>query len=379
MPTPTAAELRPEPGTPVQEIETPAIVLDLDIFERNVDRYVAIAEEHDVNLRSHVKTHKVPALAHYQDRASGGGIVCQTISEVEVMAAAGLEDIYLSYQVVGERKLERLVRLADAIDRFATTVDAAANADPLGAVAAAHDTTVDVILEIDVGLGRTGVPLGEPAVELARRIADHEHLAFAGVMAYEAHVKGRAETEAEYERLCYEAIDDAADTVAMIEDVGIPVPELKVGGTATSPYSGRHPRATEINPGQYAFNDRGEMEARPWAVSNDDIALTVHSTVISDQVSGQIVADAGSKSVSMDTDRRPLVVGRPDLTYAGYSEEHAHIDAGDAEDPVPAVGDRLAFVPPHICPTINMHDVMIGVRDGVVSDVWAVQARGKVK
>ncbi len=379
MPTPTAAELRPEPGTPVDEIETPAIVLDLDVFERNVDRYVRIADELDVSLRSHVKTHKVPALAHYQDRASGGGIVCQTISEVEVMAAAGLEDIYLSYQVVGERKLERLVRLAESINQFATTVDAAANADPLGAAAAAYDTTVDVILEVDVGLGRTGVPLGEPAVELARRIADHDHLAFAGVMAYEAHVKGQASTEDEYEQLCYEAIEQAANTVAQIEDVGIPVPELKVGGTATSPYSGRHPRATEINPGQYAFNDCGELAARPWAVSVEDIALTVHSTVISDQVNDQIVADAGSKSVSMDTDRQPLVIDHPDLTYAGYSEEHAHIDTSAAEGPVPSVGDRLAFVPPHICPTINMHDVMVGVRDGVVTDIWAVQARGKVK
>ena len=379
MPTPTPSETKPDLGTPVSDVETPAVLIDLDVMDRNIDRYVSIADENDVRLRSHAKTHKVPAIAHRQhERSNGGGILCQKLSEAEVMAASGLDDIYLSYQVVGEQKLERLVRLSETVDQFATTVDGVGNVEPLQAAAKRHDATVHVVLEVDVGLGRTGVALGEPAVSLAKTIPAMPNLAFDGIMAYEAHVKADAETEDDYERLCHEAREETEATVDLIEDAGVPVREVKVGGTATSPYSSRHPVATEINPGQYAFNDVGEIEARPWAVGKEHCALTVLSTVISTQVDDQVVVDAGSKSLSMDTDRMPLPKHRDDLTYAGYSEEHGHIDTSESEDSF-EVGDRLAFIAPHVCPTINLHDTIVGVREGTVEEVWNVQARGKVK
>jgi D-serine deaminase-like pyridoxal phosphate-dependent protein len=379
MSTPTPSETKPDLYAPVSEIETPAVLVDLDVMEANVDRYAAMAADNGVRLRSHAKTHKVPELAHRQhERSDGGGILCQKLGEAEVMAASGLDDIYLSYQVVGDRKLDRLVRLSETADEFATTVDGLGNVDPLQAAAARRDATVGAILEVDVGLGRTGVAPGEPAVELAEEIAERPNLAFEGIMAYEAHVKGAAETEADYERLCHEAMETAARTVDLIEDAGVPVDEVKVGGTATSPYSSRHPVATEINPGQYAFNDVGEIEARPWAVEKVDCALTVLSTVVSTQVDDQVIVDAGSKSLSMDTDRLPLPKRRDDLAYAGYSEEHGHVDTSECGIDL-EVGDRLEFVAPHVCPTINLHDTLVGVRDGVVEAVWSVQARGKVK
>lgn len=379
MPTPTPSESKPELYSPIGDLETPALLVDVDVMERNIDRYASMAEDNGVRLRSHAKTHKIPDIAHRQHTQSdGGGIVCQKLSEAEVMAASGLEDIYLSYQVVGDRKLDRLVHLSETVDRFATTVDGVGNIDPLAAAAKRHDTSVRVILEIDIGLGRTGVEPGEPALQLADRIVDHPHLEFAGVMAYEAHVKWEAESEAEYETLCHEAMEETARTVRMIEDEGIPVDEVKVGGTATSPYSSRHPVVTEINPGQYAFNDVGEIEARQWAVGKEDCALTVLSTVISTQVDDQIVVDAGSKSLSMDTDRVPLSKHRDDLTYAGYSEEHGHIDTSDCEASF-EVGDRIEFIAPHVCPTINLHDTLVDVRDGRVEEIWNIQARGKVR
>lgn len=379
MPTPTASETKPDLYTAVSDLETPAVLVDLDVMDDNIDRYASIAEENDVRLRSHAKTHKVPDIAHRQhERSNGGGILCQTLSEAEVMAASGLDDVYLSYQVVGDRKLDRLVHLSETVDEFATTVDGLGNVDPLQTAAARHDSTVGVILEVDVGLGRTGVAPGEPAAELAGAITARPNLALDGIMAYEAHVKSAAETEADYERLCHGAMEEVARTVDLIEDAGVPVGEVKVGGTATSPYSSRHPVATEINPGQYAFNDVGEIEARPWAVGKEDCALTVLSTVISTQVDDQVVVDAGSKSLSMDTDWMPLPKRRDDLAYAGYSEEHGHVDVSEC-DAAFEVGDRIEFVAPHVCPTINLHDTLVGVRDGVVEEVWNVQARGKVR
>lgn len=378
MPTPSPSETKPDLYTTVSDLETPVALVDLDVMDENIDRYVSIAEENDVTLRSHAKTHKVPAIAHRQHERSRGGILCQKLSEAEVMAASGLEDIYLSYQVVGDRKLDRLVRLSETVREFATTVDGLGNIEPLQASAQRRDATIGVILEIDIGLGRTGVAPGEPAAELAEAIAARPNLSFDGIMAYEAHVKSAAETEEDYERLCREAMEETARTVDLIENAGVPVREVKVGGTATSPYSSRHPVVTEINPGQYAFNDVGEIEARPWAVGRDDCALTVLSTVISTQVGDQVVVDAGSKSLSMDTDRMPLPKHRDDLAYAGYSEEHGHIDVSECDVSF-EVGDHIEFVAPHVCPTINLHDTLVGVRDGVVEEVWNVQARGKIR
>lgn len=377
MPTPTPSDAVPDLYTPVSELETPALLVDLDTMDRNVETYAKIAEENGVSLRSHAKTHKIPAIAHRQHERTGGGILCQKLGEAEVMAANGVDDIYLSYQVVGDRKLDRLIRLSESVDEFATTVDGPGNIHPLQAATSRRDATVHVLLEVDIGLGRTGVAPGAPAVELAELIAEQSNLAFDGIMAYEAHVKSEAETEADYERLCNDAMEETGATVDAIEDAGVPVGEVKVGGTATSPYSCRHPVVTEINPGQYAFNDVGEIEARPWAVGKADCALTVLSTVISTAVDGRMVVDAGSKSLSMDTDRMPLSRHCDDIAYVGYSEEHGHVDTSRSESSV-AVGDRFEFIAPHVCPTINLHDTLIGVSDGVVEAVWNVQARGKV-
>lgn len=378
MALPTSSDPTPDLHTPVSELETPVVVVDLDVMERNVERYASMAEDRGVSLRPHAKTHKVPDIAHRQTRRSGGGILCQTLSEVEVMALDGIDDVYLSYQTVGRRKLDRLTHLAGTLSSFATTVDGPGNVRPLQAAAARNGEAIHAVLEIDVGLGRTGVEPGEEAVEMATLVADQPDLVFDGVMAYEAHVKRAADSADDYQRLCDDVMDQVAATVDAIEDASVGVDEVKVGGTATSPYSSRHPVVTEINPGQYVFNDVSEIESRPWAVSREDCALTILSSVISTQVADRAVVDAGSKTISMDTSRQPMPRNRDDVTYEGYSEEHGHLDASEADDPL-AVGDRVEFIPPHICPTVNLHDTLVGVRDGVVEELWSVQARGKVR
>ncbi|MDL5363404.1 alanine racemase [Halalkalicoccus sp. NIPERK01] len=378
MPTPTATDTQPTLGTPIEAIETPALVVDLDAMDRNIEWYATFAEEHGVRLRSHVKTHKTPALAHKQHDRTNGGICCQTLSEAEVMASGGIDDIYLSYMVVGERKLNRLLYLADELSSFATTVDGRGNVDPLQSAAADYGTTIDVIMEIDIGLGRTGVPTREQAIELAAYISDQPNLSFRGLLAYEAHIKHEAESAADFERLCEQAMDDTAAIVAALEAHDIDVPEVKVGGTATSLYSGTHPVVTEINPGMYPFMDVGELELRPWEVSFGDCAATVLSTVISVPDSGRAVIDAGSKSLGMDKPQQPVVKDRDGVTYVASSEEHGWLDTSDRDEPL-TVGDRVSLVVPHVCTTVNLYDTIVGVREGRVTAVWNVQARGKVK
>lgn len=378
MPVPTLEDRRPEPGDAKEDIETPALVVDVDVMERNIREYADWADDHDVRLRSHAKTHKIPEIAHLQNRLTGGGgILCQTLSEVEVMAHHGLDDIYLSYMVVGEEKCDRYVRLSESVDDLATTVDGPGNVDPLQAAAARHDATVDVVLEIDTGLGRVGVPQGQPAVDFARYVAAQPNLNVSGVMAYDAQIKSQADGDrAELDRLATAVMDETRETVEAIEDAGVPVPEVKTGGTVTSKFSGKHPVVDEINPGMYPFNDAREMYYRPWDVGKDDVALTVLTSAISAPTDDRVVFDAGSKSISLETDTDPVPKRRDDLRYVRASEEHGWVDASEADGV--AVGDRVEFIPPHVCPTVNLHDTVVGVRDDRVTEVWDVVARGKV-
>jgi D-serine deaminase-like pyridoxal phosphate-dependent protein len=379
MPVTSLTDQNPEIGDPIEAIETPALLVDLDVMERNIREYAEWADNHDVTLRSHAKTHKTPDIAHLQNEITGGGILCQTLSEAEVMAYSGIEDIYLSYMVIERSKCDRLVHLSEKIDEFATTVDGVGNTDPIQAAASRRDTVVDVVLEIDTGLNRVGVSQGKPSVELAEYIVDQPNLELTGVMAYDAQIKSQADGDREeLERLASEVMDETEKTVEMIEDAGIPVREVKTGGTVTSKFSGKHPVVDEINPGMYPFNDAREMYYRPWDVGKDDTALSVLTSAISAPTNDRAIFNAGSKSISLETDTAPVPKHRDGLQYYNASEEHGWVDTSDADESV-EVGDRVEFIPPHVCPTINLHDTMIGVRDGSVCEIWDVSARGKVK
>jgi D-serine deaminase-like pyridoxal phosphate-dependent protein len=374
----TTDEMGPSLYEPVEELETPVLLADIDGMERNIEEYAAVADDHDVALRSHVKTHKNAELAAREVELTGGhGICCQTLGEVETMARNGIDDVYLSYQVVGEQKLDRLCWLDGKLDALATTVDSVATVDMLQEAAAKHDRTLHAILEIDMGLHRTGIDPNN-AAELARHVQSAENLAFDGILAYDSHVKSMSETEAEFEEHCWDAMELAAEVVTAIEAAGVPVEEVKVGGTATSRYSAEHPVVTEINPGMYPFNDVGELHLRPWEVSKEDCTATVVTTVISVPDEDRLVVDGGSKTFSLDKPEMPVPKNRDDVAYANASEEHGWIDTSESDESF-EVGDRLEFIVPHVCTTINLHDLIVGVRDGRVEELWEVQARGKVR
>jgi D-serine deaminase-like pyridoxal phosphate-dependent protein len=296
------------------------------------------------------------------------------------MAANGIEDIYLSYMVVTRRKLDRLVRLAESLRYFATTVDGEANARPLQRAAESRGTEVDVVLEVNLGLDRVGVEPDDAAVSLAEYIDEQSHLRLAGVMGYEGHIgygPDSARTAEEYTRRCDAAMDTLQGTVSRIEAAGIDVEEVMAGSTATTRYSGRHPAVTEVHPGMYLFNDANLVECTP-DVTKRDCAATVVTTVISKPSADRAIVDGGSKTFSLDLDRMPVPKHRDDVRYYNASEEHGWIDTSAAETPV-SIGDRVEFVVPHVCTTINLHDRLIGLRNGRVETVWDVQARGKVQ
>lgn len=378
MPLRIPSDSQPNLYESVDDIETPAVLVDLDAMDQNIEDYASFASDHDVRLRSHIKTHKIPDLAHIQNnRSNGGGVVCQTLGEVEVMAQNGINDIYLSYQVVSTSKLDRLVLLSEKVDSFATTVDGPGNIDPLQAAAERHDSVVTAVLEIDLGYGRTGVEPGDDAVEMAQYIKEAQNLEFGGVMCFEAHVKAESDSRSDLEEKCKSAMDEVAESVKSIEEAGVNVPEVKVGGTATSKFSGKHSVVTEINPGMYLFNDTGELSIRSFELDKSDCALSVLSTVISKPSPDRAVVDAGSKSISLDVDRMPIPKHRDDLSYVRASEEHGWLSLEDDTDV--EVGDQIEFIIPHVCTTVNLHDIIVGHRNRCIETIWEVQGRGKVR
>jgi D-serine deaminase-like pyridoxal phosphate-dependent protein len=377
MALPTFPEMRPELGQPVEDLDTPIVVGDLDVLERNLETYRKIAEENDVSVRSHTKAHKIPSIARLQEETLGGGVLCQKLSEAEVMARNGIEDILLVCPVVSEAKLNRLFWVDAHTKHFATMIDCPGNITPLQKAAAARDTTVNVVLELDVGLGRMGALPGEDAVETARFIAEQPNLHLMGLLGHDAHVTLASETEAEYEAGCREVATDMERTVDMLDDAGIEVDVVTSGCSATARFIAPHDTVTELDPGRYVFNDASLLESRV-DIDLADCGMTVLTTVISRPTADRAIVDAGSKTISYSGSPNPVPKNRNDISFEGKSSEHGSIDVSEAETNV-EVGDRLEFVVPNLYGAVNLQDTIPGVRDGRVEEVWHVEARGKDK
>ena len=375
MTNPTFATLRPELGQPVDELETPIVVADLDALERNIERFRQLERPHDVVVRSHTKAHKAPAIARRQAAALSGGVLCQKLSEAEVMARYGVEDVVLVCPVVTAPKLRRLCWVADHVDHFATLVDGRDNVDPLQAAAAEHGTPVNAVVEVDVGVRRMGVEPGDAAADLATYVDEQPDLAFDGLLGHDGHVPVLAEDESGIVEGCARIADALERSVEAIEAAGLDVPRVISGATATAPYMANHDVVTELDPGRYVLNDADLLANSP-GVEIGDCGARFHTTVIARPTEDRAIVDAGSKTISYVDGPDPVPVGRDDVSFFRKSSEHGFVDVGDAAEPV-EVGDRLEFVVPNLWAVANIHDVLPGVRDGVVEEVWHVEARGK--
>jgi D-serine deaminase-like pyridoxal phosphate-dependent protein len=370
--------LQPPPATPgmrEQEIDTPALVIDLDAFEYNLDTMAALLAPTGVKLRAHAKTHKSPVIAKLQmDRGAVGNCV-QKVAEAEILAWGGIPDILVSNEVVGPAKLSRLCALS-RITKIAVCADDAGQVAAIEAAAADAAIRMTVLVEIDVGAGRCGVQPGPDAVALAQRIAASKHLIFGGLQAYHGSAQHKR-TPAERCALIGGAVDASRRTVEQLRQQGLDCAIVGGAGTGTFQIEAASGVYTEMQAGSYVFMDADyarNLDDSGAPVSTFRHALFVLSSVMSQAQIGIAVLDAGHKAVAVDSGL-PTVWQRPDIRYTSASDEHGKLQYG-SETAAPKPGEKLRLIPGHCDPTVDRFDWYVGVRNGRVECLWPVAARG---
>ncbi|HXE26044.1 MAG TPA: alanine racemase [Roseiarcus sp.] len=351
----------------VQDLDTPCAVVDLDVMENNLRRAQAYLDRHRLNLRPHIKTHKIPEFAHLQIRLGAKGVNCQKLGEAEVMADAGVTDILLTYNIIGQQKLDRLVALAHRAD-MKVVADSAETVEGLSAAMSRAGLTLPVLVECDTGAHRCGVTTPAEAAALAQAIDRAKGLAFRGLMTYPAK-RSMAKTNA----WLTEAMD-------LCKRAGLSVEVVSSGGTPDLYSAHEVTAATEHRPGTYVYSDRSLVEIfgfGTWA----DCALKVQARVVSHAALDRCVIDAGSKSLSSDLlglQGYGHIVEHPDWEIAGLSEEHGHVSVAEGAGR-PKVGELVSVIPNHVCVVTNLHDRIYAARQGRVENFYAVAARGKTQ
>jgi len=361
-------------GTPLEEIDTPALVIELDAFERNLQTLARAVEGRGVRVRAHAKTHKCAQIALRQIAAGAVGVCCQKVSEAEAMVEGGVADVLVSNEIVGARKLERLAALARRA-RIGVCADDAGNVRALSGAAQRAGASLDVYVEVDVGARRCGVAPGEAALALAREIAARPGLRFAGLQAYHGpaqHLRSTAERRAAIAA----AAAAARQTRRLIESEGLACPTVTGAGSGTFMFEIESGAFDEIQPGSYVFMD-ADYARNEWAapLPRFEHALFVLATVMSRPSPERAVLDAGLKALAVDSGM-PLVWERPGLRYTRASDEHGVLEIETG--PPPALGERLLLVPGHCDPTVNLYDWYVGIRNNVAQEIWPIAARGAV-
>lgn len=355
----------------IQDLDTPALIVDLDIMERNLLRMAQYAAAHRLRLRPHTKTHKIPALGAQQIALGAVGLTVAKSTEAVVMVNSGTPDMLIAYPVLGAQKLERLRAVAKKT-KVTVSVDSVEVAQHLSDAG----LEVGVMAETDVGLGRVGVEPGAPLVDLAKAISRMPGLIFQGIAFYPGHIKS---TDAA-------GMAAIAKLGAMLESIradlthaGIEAPIFSGGSTPTMWHSHEVAVLNEIRPGTYIFNDRNT--ALTGACTVEDCAASILCTVVSTSVKDQFIIDGGSKTFSSDGSKDPghgWVIEHRDAVFSKMNEEHGYVTLTDANCKV-KIGERVRVIPNHICVAVNLHEKIYGVRGGEVEAVWPVDGRGKLQ
>lgn len=344
------------------DLETPAAIVELDRFERNLSRFQAYLTEHKLANRPHIKTHKIPEIARMQIAGGAAGITCQKIGEAEVMADGGITDIFIPYNIIGAAKLERLAALARRVT-VSVTADSAYTVNGLSEAMQRAGLELSTLIEFDTGAQRCGVQSPEQAAELARLITRSPGLRFGGLMTFPCNANTDPFVTA---------------TRELLKADGIAVERVTGGGTARMWHAHEHKTLTEYRSGMYIYGDRATL--LNGAMAADDIAFKVLCTVVSRPTAGRGIIDGGSKTFSSDLsglDGHGLILEYPEARFHSMSEEHGHVDFSACARK-PEIGERVTVIPNHCCPVSNLFNEIVGVRDGVVETQWSVAARGKL-
>ncbi len=344
------------------DLMTPVVVIDLDRMAANIARLQDYLDAHGIANRPHIKTHKVPAIARKQLAAGAVGITCQKVSEAEAMANAGLDDIFLPYNIVGVAKLDRLMALARRI-RLSVTADSAYTVQGYAEAAGRAGIELPVLVEFDTGAHRCGVQSPQEAAELAREVAEAPALSFGGLMTF----PHNAESD-EFVRA----------TRALLGPDGLEITCVSYGGTPAAWSAHERTEVTEYRAGTYVYGDRATL--RSGAMTLDQVALSVACTVVSRPTADRGILDGGSKTFSSDLsglEGHGLILEYPEARFYSMSEEHGHVDFSACEHK-PEIGERVTVIPNHCCPVSNLFDEVVAVRGGHIEAVWPVAARGTV-
>ncbi len=360
-------------GRPVAELDTPALLVDVDAMDRNIARIAAELRAAGVAWRPHAKGHKTPAIAHRQLAAGAIGVTCAKLGEAEVMAAAGVRDILVANQIVGPIKTRRLAALcASSGADVAVAADDPRNLRELGAAARERGVRPRVIVEVDTGMGRSGVAPGEATVALAREIAGCPDLRFAGVMGWEGHAVAIPDAT-ERRRAIERAVALLTGSANACREAGLPVEIVSCGGSGTYPVAARQPGVSEVQAGGATL---GDAFYRELGVAVEP-ALTLLTQVVSRPAPDRIVVDAGRKAID-PTLRRPVPLGLGEVRDVGFSAEHGTIRL-EAPAVAPQVGERLGWAVGYHDQAVHLHEALYVVREGLIVAVWPVLGRGRLQ
>ena len=362
----------------VAEIDTPALVVDLNILERNLACVAGYAKENGLRLRPHTKTHKSVRIGRQQLQSGAVGLTVAKVSEAEVMLGAEPPDLLVAFPIVGQAKQRRLTEVARRA-RVTVALDSKFAAQQLSGAAREAQVEIGVLAEMDAGLGRVGVAPGEPLLDLARCIQSLPNLRFEGITFYPGHIKSLDEGGLAALAKVSELI---GSVLADFHRAGIKVGIVSGGSTPTLFQSHLVEGLTEIRPGTYVFNDINTVSSG--ACGMEDCAASILATVVSIAKPGQMIIDGGSKTFSSDRPANPAdvtfghVVEAPAARFHKMNEEHGFVDITHAGRAF-SVGDRVHVIPNHICVAVNLHEKVYGIRGGEVEAVWTVDGRGKLQ
>jgi 3-hydroxy-D-aspartate aldolase len=366
------------PGMDESDIQTPALILDLDALERNIVKMGDYAKAHGMRHRVHGKMHKSVDVARLQEKLGGAvGVCCQKVSEAEVFVRGGIKDVLVSNQVRDPHKIDRLAQLPKLGSRIIVCVDDVENVADLSAAAQKHGTELEVFVEIDCGAGRCGVTTTQDVVAIAKAVDAADGLKFSGIQAYQGAMQHMDKYEDRKAKLDV-AIDMVESAVKGLESAGLKPELVSGGGTGSYYFESNSGVYNELQCGSYAFMDADygrilDAEGKRIDQGEWENALFILTSVMSHAKADKAIVDAGLKAQSVDSGL-PFIFGRDDVEYLKCSDEHGVV--GDP-DGVLQVNDKLRLVPGHCDPTCNVHDWYVGVRGGKVETLWPVSARGK--
>lgn len=354
-----------ESGSPITSLSTPIAVIDEDIMAQNIARVQMYMDKVGLAFRPHIKTHKIPSIAHAQIEAGAKGINCQKISEAEVFADAGFDDILITFNIMGAEKLIHLIALNQRVN-LKVTADSAFTINGL-AQSFGHDRPLNVLVECDTGGERCGVQTPEQALELAKLVATYPGLKFGGLLTYPA-PEGEKNAEA-----------FLSISLALLDKEGIDCPCVSYGGSPSLFSAHLVPSATEYRAGTYLYNDRSMIRAGHCKQS--DCAMHVLATIVARPTPDRAILDSGSKALTSDLlgfEDHGLIIEYPDAHIISLSEEHGTVDLSDCTGPRPVIGDMVRIIPNHTCVISNMFNHMVFHKNNLITKKIAVAARGLV-